>query len=659
MEYFLFGILIIFAGGIIAIFTREKFKGTAFLIFAVVLQFFILPSVFKVLIYGGQIESVLLFPEPIGTAYLRLDPLAAVFALIISLGALLFAIYSIEYMKMYSGKKAELSSYYFFSGLLITSMMFLIVAQNAILFLIIWEVMSVSSFFLVSFENNKPEVQKAGIYYLVAMQIGAAFLITAFAFTSASSGSLDFNSFRNVLNGSNGFSTLMFVFFFLGFGTKAGFVPLHTWLPRAHPAAPTGVSALMSGVMIKTGLYGILRIVLMFDSPGLGLSYGIVIISLLTAVYGIANAIAQQDLKKLLAYSSIENIGIIGLGIGIGMLGLSYNNPVIAVLGFLGAILHIINHFIFKFLLFFGAGIVYSKIHTRNIEKLGGLVKILPYTSYILLIGFLAISGMPLLNGFIGEFAIYLGMIEGFSVSNLMLNITFIVTFAGLAFIGVMAVLCFTKVYGICFLGSPRSEYSKNIQEESIWYKIPLMILTIFIIVIGLLPAIVLPLFYNVAQEFIRVDVSNEFEKILHIYRMISITTLGFIGMVAFFYSLRYLLLRNRKVTQYKTWDCGYQGQSSRFQYTGSSYAQPFLQLIAELVPQKIKLDKEKVLFPKEGFFRSDNQDLSERYIIGPLIIYINRFFSMFAWIQSGRMQQYILYGLIFLVLLLIWIFWV
>lgn len=659
MEFFLFGVLIIFIGGIVSILSKEKYKGKVFFLFTIILQFFILPTIFKVLIYGGQIESVLLFPEPIGTAYLRLDPLSAVFALIISIGSLIFSMYSIEYMKMYSGKSSELSSYFFFSSLLVTSMLFLIVAQNAILFLIIWEVMSISSFFLVSFENDKIEVQKAGIYYLVAMQIGAAFLITAFAFTSASSGSLDFNSFRNVLNGSNGFSILMFVLFFLGFGTKAGFVPLHTWLPQAHPAAPTGVSALMSGVMIKTGLYGILRIILFIDSPDYRLSYGVVIISLLTAIYGIANAIAQQDVKKLLAYSSIENIGIIGLGIGIGMLGTNYDNPVISILGFLGAILHIVNHFIFKFLMFFGAGIIYSKIHTRNIEKLGGLVKILPYTSYILLIGFLAISGMPLFNGFIGEFAIYLGMIKGFAMNNLMLNITFIICFAGLAFIGVMATLCFTKVYGICFLGLPRSEYEKDISKESVLYKVPLFILSVLILTIGLLPTFVLPLFYNVVQQFLKIDISNEFTNILQIYKLISITMIGLIGLITFFYLIRYFLLRNRKVTSFKTWDCGYQGQSSRLQYTGSSYVQPFLQLIAELVPQKVKLEKEPVLFPKDGSFESDNQDLSEQYIISPVIIYINRFLSMFAWIQSGRMQQYILYGLIFLVLLLIWIFWI
>ena len=647
----------LFTGGICAVFCRERFKGIIFFFFTLLSQFFILPAVFNILISGGQIETRLFFSEPIGIAFLRLDPLSAVFALIISTGALIFSIYSIEYMKLYSGKTAELSSYYFFSGLLVSSMLFLIVTQNAILFLIFWEIMSISSFFLVSFENNKIEVKKAGMYYLVAMQIGAAFLITAFAFTSASSGSPDFNSFRNVLSGSDGFSVLMFALFFIGFGTKAGFVPMHTWLPRAHPAAPTGISALMSGVMIKTGIYGILRIILLCDVPDYRLSYAVLIISLLTGIYGIANAIAQQDLKKLLAYSSIENIGIIGIGIGIGMLGLSYNIPDIAILGFLGAILHVINHFIFKFLLFFGTGVVYSKIHTRNIEKLGGLVKILPYTSYMLLLGFLAISGMPFFNGFISEFAIYLGLLKGFAINNLILNITFLIGFSGLSFIGVMAVLCFTKVYGICFSGLPRSEYRKDIPKESAGFLLPLFILSVFILIIGLLPVLVLPVLYQTIKQFSGTDIAIEFANIVQIYKWICISMAVLTGFFAFFYTLRFFLLRNKIVTEFKTWDCGYQGQNSRFQYTGSSFVHPFLQLIAELVPQRIKLEKEPVLFPKDASFTSDTQDLSESIMISPAINYLDKFLSMFAWIQSGRMQQYILYSLIFLILLLIWIF--
>jgi formate hydrogenlyase subunit 3/multisubunit Na+/H+ antiporter MnhD subunit len=523
--------------------------------------------------------------------------------------------------------------------------------------------MSISSFFLVSFENNKEDVRKAAIYYLVAMQIGAAFLIAAFGWITAISGSMDFQSFGRVSSGSNVISALLFILFFIGFGTKAGFIPMHTWLPKAHPAAPTGISALMSGVMIKTGIYGILRIIMLSGTPDIKLSYFVLIISLTTGIYGISNAIAQKDLKKLLAYSSIENIGIIGMGIGTGMLGLSYKLPFIALLGFTGAILHVLNHFIFKTLLFYGAGIVYHKTGTRNIEKLGGLIKTLPVTSSFFLIGSVAICGMPLFNGFISEFAIYLGMAKGFAVDKLAINIAAVIGMSGLALIGIMAVLCFTKVFGICFLGIPRTSYEDNFSEKSFSFIFPMSVLSVFIIIIGLLPGAVMPLINSVMRQFIVMDFTSELNSVVSLYRTISIWLLLFTGIVLFFFVIRSLLLRNRSVVKFKTWDCGYQaesslptGQAGRIQYTGSSYAQPFLRLIAELVPQKIKVEKEPVLFPKEASLESHSHDSSERFLIQPSIKILNKFLNYFSWIQSGRMQQYIIYGLIFLLFLLVWI---
>lgn len=670
MNYFFIGTLLFLLGGLAAIFIKEKFKAVVFLIFAAAAQFFILPDVFNALINGSIFEAHLYFTEPIGISFIRLDPLAAIFVLIISIGALLAAVYSAAYMKMYSGKKAELSTYYFFLGLMTSSMLLVVTVQNAILFLIVWEVMSISSFFLVSLENNKEDVRKAGIYYLIAMQIGAAFLIMAFGWITALSGSLDFSSFTRVLSGSNGISILLFFLFFIGFGTKAGFIPMHTWLPKAHPAAPTGVSALMSGVMIKTGIYGILRILMLSGTPDIKLSYFVLVISLATGVYGISNAIAQHDLKKLLAYSSIENIGIIGMGIGTGMLGLAYNRPAIALLGFAGAILHVLNHFTFKTLLFYGAGIVYQKTGTRNIEKLGGLIKVLPVTSSLFLIGSIAICGMPLFNGFISEFAIYLGMAKGFAIDNLAINIAVLVGISGLAFIGIMAVLCFTKVFGICFLGTPRATDRESFSENSFGFIFPMAVLAAIIVFIGLLPGAILPLLNSVMKQFIKTDFTNELNSVVSLYHSISLSLLSFSGIVLFFLLLRFLLLRRRSVVKFKTWNCGYQvesnlpayrtgrpaGQAGRIQYTGSSYAQPFLHLIAELVPQKIKIEKEPVLFPKEASIKVHTHDSSERFLIQPLIKILNKFLNYFSWIQSGQMQQYIIYGLLFLLFLLIWI---
>lgn len=656
MTAILTGVVLFFIGSVISIFFREKLKKIVFLFFAASAQFFLLPQSFNILLNGGQLEAKFILSDPLGICYFRLDPLASLFVIIISIGSFLCAIYSSRYMEMYTTKKLSFSSYYFFLGILSVSMLLVVLAQNAIVFLIFWELMSVSSFFLVSFENDKSEVLKSGLYYLISMQVGAAFLISGFAWVSASSGSLDFNSFHSVLNNSNSFSNLIVVLFLIGFGTKAGFIPMHTWLPKAHPAAPTGVSALMSGVMIKTGIYGILRIILLSGNINSTIAYTFFSIALLTAITGIANAASQKDLKKLLAYSSVENMGIIGMGIGIGMLGVVYNNPMIAVLGFLGALLHIVNHFTFKSILFYGAGIVYLNTHTRNIDKLGGLTKYLPATSVLFLIGSLAISGLPLFSGFISELIIYLGIARSLSVNNLSINIFAILGFSGLAFTGAIALLSFTKAYGIAFLGNPRTQYQEKFREKDFFLLSPMIFLAVIIIITGLFPYLTVSLFRNIIKQFFPIDSMNELSNIQMNLKILSSYILIFTSFILFFYSIRHLLLKRKKEEYFKTWDCGYQKGSSRIQYTSSSYVQPFLSLISEIVPQNINLNKEPVLFPKEASLDSNSQDFFERFIIQPNLKWLRKFLDLFSWIQSGKMQQYIIYGLILLLFLLIWI---
>lgn len=656
MEGFLIGAILFSIGGLIAIFVNERIKPIALLCFSLLAQIFILPKSFVILLNGGINEIQLNLAEPIGNVFLRLDPLAALFVIIISFGALLVSIYSIGYMKMYRGESAALSSYYFFLGLMTSSMLLVVTVQNALFFLIVWELMSISSFFLVTFENSKEEVRKAGIYYLIAMQIGAAFLICAFCWVSSITGSFDFNSFDSVLSQSNGISIILFFLFFIGFGTKAGFIPMHTWLPRAHPAAPTGVSAIMSGVMIKTGIYGILRIILLSGKPNEAAAYIVFILGLITGIIGIVNAISQRDIKKLLAYSSIENIGIIGAGIGLGMLGTVYNIELVAFLGYFGALLHVANHFIFKSVLFYGAGIVYSQTHTRNIDQLGGLVKHLPATAVMFLIASLAISGMPLLNGFISEFSIYYGIIKSFSINNLSMNIASLLGISGIALIGVAALLGFTKLYGICFLGLPRSGFHLHKEKNLKLFLLPMIVLTWLIIFIGLLPSLALITLEKTLHQFLPVGSETNMDFVFNTFSNLTGTFIIFISLIFIFIVIRLLLLKRKSVQKFKTWDCGYQTESSRFQYTSSSFIQPFLQLVSELVPQKIKIRKEQNLFPKEAHLESHSHDLLERILIQPVIRMLNAFLEKFSWIQSGRMQQYIIYGLLFLVFLLIWI---
>ena len=338
------------------------------------------------------------------------------------------------------------------------------------------------------------------------------------------------------------------------------------------------------------------------------------------------------------------------------MLGLVYNNPLIAMLGFFGALLHVVNHFTFKSVLFYGSGVVYSQTHTRNMDNLGGLGKYLPLTSLMFLIASLAITGLPIFNGFISEIAIYLGVAKSLSTNSVAMVVAALFGFSGLAFIGAMALLCFTKVYGICFLGSPRTKYRTAPNEKERTLLVPMGILTIVIMTMGLFPWLAIGLLKNVVMQFVPALSPGEFVPITGIFRTISLVLAALIGVTGFFFGLRSLLLRKRSVAAYKTWDCGFQVGSSRLQYTGSSFAQPFLHLVAEVVPQRIHVEKEPVLFPQEASLESHTQDLSERFIFRPSIGLLNKFLNLFTWIQSGRMQQYIMYGLVFLVFLLIWI---
>lgn len=652
------GTALFLAGGIFALFVRRAAKGPVFAGCAVVAQVLILPVVLDILAGGSPRALTVPFSFPIGQAVLRLDPLAAFFALIVSLGGALAAVYSIGYMKTSAddGDRPALSIYYLFMGVLIAAMMLVVIVQNAILFLIVWEIMSLSSFFLVGFEHRKDEARRAALTYLVAMQVGAAFLIAGFAWASKLSGSLDFSAFGPALSAPGPVSFGLFLLVLIGFGTKAGFVPFHTWLPLAHPAAPTGVSAVMSGVMIKTGIYGILRFLLLGGVPNVALAYAVLLISLVSGIFGVMNAIAQHDLKKLLAYHSIENIGIIGIGIGLGMLGLAAHHDAVALLGFFGALLHVFNHFTFKSLLFYGAGIVAMKTGTRDIDRLGGLVRALPLTSALFLVGSLAICGLPLFNGFISEFALFSGLTRGLTMGDAAMSSALLVGLGGLAFIGVMAVLCFTKVFGIGFLGSARHPAREKLTEGSALLLAPMIILTALILFLGMFAPLAMPLLGPLTRQFVPGGAPAAWQDLVALFRGMSPALAALGGLILFFLSVRSWLLRRKPVAVFKTWDCGYQTESPRFQYTASSFAAPFLKLIAPVVPLRKDLRPPDGMFPEEASFKSHAVDIVDAGLVRPLTRLIGRLLSLFTWIQSGQTQNYILYGIVFLIVLIIWI---
>lgn len=643
-------------GGLSALFVRPSLKGIAAAMFAAAAQPFLLLPALRILTGAGVSTLILPLPIPLGPAPLRLDPLAAFFVLLVSLGGLGAAVYGTGYMKMYREKTAALSGYFFFSGLLSAAMLLVVTIQQALLFLVAWEVMSLASFFLVGFEHAREDVRKAALDYLVAMQIGAACLLAAFAWISMRSGNPDFASFGAVFS-SDGFApTAMFLLFFAGFGLKAGFLPFHTWLPQAHPAAPTGVSALMSGVMIKTGIYGILRILLLGGGRDPVLGYAVLFVALATGIFGIMNAAAQRDLKKLLAYSSVENIGIIGTGIGLGMIGLAQRHDAMALFGFLGALLHVFNHFTFKSLLFYAAGIVYVKTHTRNIEHLGGLARDLPVTTALFFIGSAAICGLPLFSGFIGEFALFSGFIRGLSAGGAAARVAAVGGLAGLSFIGAVAVLAFTKAFGLAFLGSPRLPRSNRPAEGPAALTGPPAALAAVVVFVGLFAPAVLPLFRRVIRPFIPGGADSEWTALLLLYQSVGLALAVLAGLILLLIGIRRLLLRRKKIASFKTWDCGYQEDNPRFQYSGGSFASPFLQMAAPVVRSAEIRHEPEDLFPEAMAVESCVSDAVESGLIRPMESVVRKVFSLFTWIQTGRTQSYILYGLVFLIALIVWI---
>lgn len=636
-------ILFIFSG-LVQILFKEKNKAIIFTLFSGLATVLGLIPTTIALFQNKTFLKTLNLKGLIGNVNFVLDPLSAFFALIIFVISILAILYSIKYMRAY---KKDLSAHYFFLGLFIPAMILVVTAQNILFFLICWEIMSLSSFFLLLFDSEKKEVRQTAINYLITMQIGVLFLFIGFILLNLSTGSLDFVSFQGHI------SNTIFIFLLIGFGIKAGFVPFHTWLPRAHPIAPSHISAVMSGVMIKTGLYGILRLLTFIEVPSLLLSYLVLFIGVASAFFGILYAITQRDYKRMLAYSSIENIGLITIALGVAMLGLSYHNNLMASLGFLGVFAHILNHSIFKPLLFLCAGSVLSKVHTTDCEHLGGLIKSMPYTASLFLVGSLAISALPPFNGFISEFFIYVAMLNGISTDNHFLFPVLIISIGILAFVGAMVLIGFTNIFSSIFLGMPRSEKASNIKQDSPKSMLtPIGLLAIISLLIGLFPQYFMHIVINSTNAFLTTPLNFPTQ----ILSNISMFNVVLLIMVVAILLVRKLLLKNKTVTVHKTWACGYDKKNSKMQYSNYSFSRPFLGFLTPFFIRELDFKGIKELFPKATHFKSKTIDIFEYYIIRPIINFDKFIIQKFYWIQSGNVQKYLLYGLIFLLLVIIWV---
>lgn len=437
-------------------------------------------------------EAALIGAAPFGHILFRLDPLSAILAGVIGLVGAAASLYSIEYMKEYAGKVST-GGVGFFTNLFLGAMLLVVSSANAFYFLLFWELMTLSSYFLVIFEPDRDESIKAGYLYMLIAHAGAALIMLAFFLLYRQAGSFEFSAFRG-LTLSAPVRNAAFLLAFIGFGAKAGMVPLHIWLPRAHPAAPSHVSALMSGVMIKTAVYGILR--MSVDLLGSGEWWWgttVLIFGAASAVLGVFYALVERDLKRLLAYSSVENIGIILMGVGVGMIGIAIDRPIVAALGFLAALYHLLNHSFFKGLLFLSAGAVISQVHTKDLNQMGGLAKRMPRTAFAFLIGALAVAAVPPLNGFVSEWYLYQSLITAAKDTPAVIRVVAPIGVILLSLASALVIMVAIKAYGSAFSGPPRRPAAEHATEVGPGMQVSLYFLALGCVLFGLGAPLIAP----------------------------------------------------------------------------------------------------------------------------------------------------------------------
>ncbi len=599
--------------------------------------------------YEILMEGTLMF----GRVPIRVDALSGWFLLIINFTMITGSLYGLSYMKKYRERKSALNLHCIALIFLHVALLGTCCVQNGFIFLLLWELMAISVFVLIIFEHEKVDALKAGINYLVQSHISIIFVMLGFIYVAYKTGNYGFDAVaefsrrQSTLEG-----TALFLCFFTGFAIKSGFVPFHTWLPYAHPAAPTHISGIMSGVVIKIGIYGILRMLLLIKTDYITIGYIILFISVITGIYGVMLATIQHNLKKLLAYHSIENIGIIGMGIGLGCIGLGETNKWMAILGFSGALLHTLNHSLFKSLLFYSTGNVYQTTGTLNIERLGGLIKKMPQTAILFLIAAIAICGLPPLNGFISEFLIYGGLYNWLYSSNLLSLIAIIFSLTGLVLIGGLALLCFTKAFSIVFLGNFRGEQTEEIHERNGWQLFPMYITVTLMISIGLFPTF----FLNALQRPVNLYTHNIVFNLnllqvgaIDSLRVINWLSVVFIIVIVLVALLRRQINRKRIIESGPAWGCAYATKSSKLQYTAASFVRSYSKL-AKPVLEIEKKDIECVeVFPATHHYETDPYDKIERIFIDKPLKLINKISDAFVFLQNGHLQRYILYGIIFI----------
>jgi hydrogenase-4 component B len=584
---------------------------------------------------------------PGGSFELSLDAVAAVFLVPMGIVSALGAVYGIRYWADADHPRSHrlVRGTY---GTFVAGMALVVLAGNGVVFLMAWEIMAVAGFVLIATEHERPEVREAAYIYLVATHAATLLLWVMFSRIAAATGVFGFAPLPSGVA-----STLTILVGLVGFGLKSGFIPLHVWLPGAHASAPTHASALLSGVLLKVGIYGVVRTVGLMAAPPVALGGLVLLLGAISALGGVAFALGQHDIKRLLAYHSIENIGIILLGIGLALMGRSLGHPEWVVLGMAGAFLHVWNHAFFKGLLFLAAGAAIRATGTRVIDRMGGLAATMPRTAALFLVGAIAITGLPPLNGFVSELMIYLGLVRSALPGGAMFA-----AFATpvLALVGALAIACFVKVFGAVFLGTPRAPTSGTPGEAPASMVGAMLVLAALCAFIGLAPALLAPGLDRAVATFIASSgafpAQTPHLATLVPFRPVMALGWGLALTVTLLVFVAWPIMARPASTG--TWSCGYGAASPRLQYTASSFASSLVGILSSVLRPEEHPPVVEGIFPRPSHHSVHVDDVLLEKAVRPSMTRAGALLTRLRVLQGGHVNLYIFILLLGALLLLL-----